>query len=593
MLLHQEKNLPSITQLLLSGKPSPARQFFGKPHSSLDPLASMLFHRDSVNGYPSLLSLFLQKDSSDSATTNSISFIESLLYGEAINDGPDISLMRLLLLGKPSIFDMLLDGEKEGKESVMRTMIKDENGDGLTIARKVLSSFDNHKGHRLALSRYMVGGELEGKSSMMRSLLAGETRKNQSSLLHLLLYRYTYEKKKKRRLLRMGSSFRKLPISRSSKSGMRNKIKEANKELDDRIEELDAEVEDEISMLRKSNATVVKKALDTDAEEQVVVSLDITTESEAGDPFSEEDSDSDGEEELFGEDGTDELKAAVANLMDDVEEEKGGVMRKRSLMQLMLFGSPSIFDLILDGELEGEDSIARLVLATSASFENGRLKLGGTLGANNKGVSLMRLMLAGEEEGGPGISFMRLLLLGEAENGFSILRLLLINETTAEPSIFRVMLTAFKGILTASRIKNKTDISRWKSNFKAIANSVISAQKKKKPLNFKDTVNQVIDTFSSGVGNFGELFKILRTIPQKGKEFERMWKRTLYKVAEELRNSAKRMQSSRSLWVKIAPKIASIAEDVGDQKWTKVVTKSTAISVDIGKLINRYRADSG
>mmetsp|Transcript_11546 Transcript_11546/g.13980 ORF Transcript_11546/g.13980 Transcript_11546/m.13980 type:complete len:266 (+) Transcript_11546:3-800(+) len=261
-------------------------------------------------------------------------------------------------------------------------------------------------------------------------------------------------------------------------------------------------------------------------------------------------------------------------------------------MQLMLYGKPSIFDLILDGELEGEDSIARLVLATSATFENGRLKLGGTLDANNKGVSLMRLMLAGEEEGGPGISFMRLLLMGEAENGFSILRLLLINETTSEPSIFRVMLTAFKGMLTASRIQNKTDISRWKSNLKSIANTVISAQKKKKPLSFKDTVNQVMDTFSSGVGNFNDLFKILRTIPQKGKEFEALWKKTLYRVAEEIRNSGKRMKSTRSPWPKIAPKIASIAQDIGNQKWTRVVAKSTAISVDIGKLVNRYQARS-
>lgn len=282
--------------------------------------------------------------------------------------------------------------------------------------------------------------------------------------------------------------------------------------------------------------------------------------------------------------GTGERGDFDFELNDALEEgREHELWRKKSLLEVLMTGDPSIMDLFLDGELTGEDSLARLVLGTSATFKDGRIVLGGSITSRSRGMSLFRMMVFGEEDGGPGISLMRLLLLGEQDNGFSVLRLLLMNETTDEPSILRVLLTMLKTILVASK-QRKGDITKWKSNVKQILKTITSSQKKKRGRLVKDVVGRVTDLLSTGLVNYQELVNMIKTVASRDREMERIWKAQFLKVAHEIELSGQRTTKSRH-WPAVARKWSKLAEDIAYQRWTNVIAGFLNVGFDLGKLL--------
>ena len=490
------------------------------------------------NGYPSILQLVLERVY-DADGNRLPSIIDYVLRGERKENGEAISLLRLMLIGKPyCIFDKFLEGEIEGKTSLMRMMMEDKRMNGLSITRRVLSHFENAKGHRRALLSYFLLGEEAGRPSVMRSMvsvsdviclvsfliasyftfrkIAAEARTDLPSLLSLLMHRYEYKSRRaRRRLVRMGSS----RVIRG------NSTRQAG---------------------RKAPKNEVR------VEEDLAI---------AGG-------------------GEVDFNFQINDAMDEGLETE--LWRKKSLLEVLMTGDPSIFDLFLDGELTGEDSLARMVLGTSATFKDGRIVLGETLTSENHGMSLFRMMVFGEEEGGPGMSLMRLLLLGEQDNGFSVLRLLLMNETTDEPSILRVLLTMLKTILVASK-QRKGDITKWKSNVKQILKTITSSQKKKGGV-VKNVVGRVSDVLATGLVNYQELVNLIQRVAGRDKEMERIWKAQFLKVAHEIELSGQRTTNSRH-WPGIARKWSKLSKDIAYQRWTKVIAGFLNVGFDLGKLL--------
>lgn len=119
------------------------------------------------------MQLVLERDY-DLEGNRSPSVIDYALRGERKENGEDsMSLLRLMLIGKPySIFDKFLEGEVEGKTSLMRLMVEDKRNNGLSITRRVLTTFENAKGHRRAVASYFLMGEEEGRTSIFRSMVS-------------------------------------------------------------------------------------------------------------------------------------------------------------------------------------------------------------------------------------------------------------------------------------------------------------------------------------------------------------------------------------------------------------------------------------
>jgi len=428
----EDRRRRSIGQLYLEGRVSVARKFFGRRRSGLPPLINLFFQKDPVNGFPPLARLLTVRDKFEGKEFPSI--LECVLAGEERGD----SLSRLLFSGQPSIMDMYLEGEVQGKKSILRRFMEDRGGHGLSILRMMFTSFDNHKGHRQALSTYVFGAGESEKPSILRLMLSADARPDsQMSLMRLLMY-----KKKK---------------------------------------------------------------------------------------------------------------------------------HQKSLLELMTAGSPSIIDLFFQGELTGEDSLARLVLGTSVEFRDNVLHLGAALKPGNaNGVSLMHLMLLGEEDNGPGISFMRLFLFGEHEDGVSVLRLLLYNENSIaanEPSILRVMITVVKAMLIAAKTRpSQFGNGEWLDNVRKVGAMILSSQKTGKPVTMKEQLDRFIGAINKQGNDLQSLMSVLQNINKSGKEFREQWRRQFLRVARELELAGERA-SDDSVWARMAPKWKKIAEAIARQQW--------------------------
>lgn len=169
-----QRDIPSIVQLMMEqerGRKSVARLFLENRKNGMKPLYELLFERDQENGYPSIMQLVFERDH-DLQGNNFPSIIDSALMGERGEIPGSSSLLRLMLLGRPkSIFHLFLDGEAEGKGSLMRMMVEDKKSNGLSITRRILTNFENAKGHRPAVATYFLLGEEIGRSSIFRLMV--------------------------------------------------------------------------------------------------------------------------------------------------------------------------------------------------------------------------------------------------------------------------------------------------------------------------------------------------------------------------------------------------------------------------------------
>jgi len=481
-----DKSVLSIQQLMLVGKPSVTRQFFGKSGSKLKPLFKILFENDAINGFPSLTRLLTVRDSIDDVVQPSV--IEAVLLGEqylglnssTIDDKSEdlelearfsptprvTSLLRLLLTGQDNLLSLLMKGEREGNGSILRNLVTDRYGDGLSLSRMATTNFENHLGHRPALSTYIFGGESSGRASLLRRMIAAEERPSQLSLLRLMLMAPS---KTKPSLLRTGSSFRK----------------------------------------KNKNKTKIRLPL----------------------------------------------------------------------LEIMTISKPSVADLFFQGEMKGEDSLARLLFGTSVDYVDGKLSLGGKLKQGGTGVTLMELAMVGEEEGGPGFSFIRLLLVGEEDNGFSILRLLLTNESDSdEPSMLRMLLTVLKTVLVASKVRPRHfKNGEWKGQFQNVQDALFDSQKDGTTLS--GAIAKVKEVLSPAAAseNFASFLSIMRSIPKRGKEFEDMWKSQWLRIAREVTAAGERAKLN-SFWNKNASKWATVADHMAHQRWTQIASEIALMS---------------
>eukprot|EP00514_Thraustochytrium_sp_LLF1b_P011816 CAMPEP_0184560286 /NCGR_PEP_ID=MMETSP0199_2-20130426/46857_1 /TAXON_ID=1112570 /ORGANISM="Thraustochytrium sp., Strain LLF1b" /LENGTH=841 /DNA_ID=CAMNT_0026957587 /DNA_START=276 /DNA_END=2801 /DNA_ORIENTATION=- len=567
----------SIIQMMLMGSPSVMRQFFGKRGSKRQSLIQLVFDRDLDHGYPSLIHLLTLHDTLDGVEHPSV--MEAGLQGEqwlAFGGGPSkrlslglvadvdecdeeedeeeddeeyeakdevqvkasgvdeakdtkgtahteekrflssierkrtnksekreetrtiskvttnnekrkppLSLIRLCLMGKPSILNLLLEGENEGKDSIFRRIVEDKTKTGRSIARMALSQYKNHRGHCPALATYIFGGERFGRPSLLRLLLEGELREGQSSVLRLMLHRFD-TKGRPTQLFRPSSSF-----------NIKRRTSDARK-------------------------------------------LSITSPKSQG--------------------------------------------RKRSILDLLTAGSPSIADLFFKGELENEDSLARLMFGTCVDFSQGYLRLSETLQADSEnGISLMQWLLVGEEDGGPGLSFLRLLMFGEEEEGLSLMRLLLMQEKVNEPSLLRILMAALKAILIAAKTRpSQLRNGEWRTLLDKLGKTFSTSRQEG-----SSTVQEHLSRLAESLNPNGEqmklLLSVLKTIPNRGKEFQHQWKVQWLRVANEIQAGSRRAKSG-SPWRKLGPAWFTIAEDLAHQRWSQLAESWAKLAAEAGVL---------
>ncbi|GBG32302.1 Griffithsin [Hondaea fermentalgiana] len=536
----------SIAQLLLLGNPSVTRQFIGTKASPHTPLARMLFEGDQVNGYPSLTHLLTLRDSFDGVEYPSV--LESALQfedlqrngNEAVN--APMSLLRLMLQGKPSIFDYMLEGEREGRVSILRRMVADRTGTGISISRMIMTSFENHKGHRPALSTYIFGSESGSQGSILRLMLAAERSSQRPSIMRLLFLK-TQPRKRRRRLFRRKGSTK---SSQTPHPG-------------EDLEEIEEVLSDDTS----------------DAGEAAEDFVDDDDEGEEEDEDDEDDSQGSREGDAGAAAVTAYfVKAAQRGELDPApthRELRRGKVPPRSLIDLLTAGTPSISDLFFEGELGGEDSLARLMLGTSVDFSSGYIRLGAALGAGNQdGVSLMQTLLAGEEDGSHGISIMRLLLLGEEDTGISVLRLLLTKESATDPSILRVLIVALKAILTTA----KTRPSHVREHLSRLKTALLGGKGGGK------SISEALNPVGSQIQ---ALLNVLRIVRKRGKDFQAMWKQQFLRVAREIELSGQRAPED-SLWRRMAPRWKRVAESIAAQRWSRLPRDLAMTTVSLNSL---------
>ncbi len=549
----------SLVQMMLQGSPSVARQFFGKSDSKLVPLFQLLFARDVVNGYPSVTHLLMQRDVVDGAERPSV--FEASLEGEQyigldlglgapklstgmragassrVDDGQPggegqgkeegeeeqddedneasatapLSLLRLMLLNQPPLLGLMLEGEREGKESILRRFVEDKDSKGASQARMVLTRIQDHRENKPALSSYLFGGEERGRPSILRLMIAGEERgnKEQLSLMRLLFFKYQPKARK-------GGS--------SGSSGSSSPQQSPQQSPQEKLAAIQAPPQGP------------------------------SPERPLGSP----------ERPL----GSAPLALGKA---------------RRSLIDYMTAGKPSIADLFFQGELEGEDSLARLMLGTCVDFKDGYLRLGATLKAGNEnGVSLFQWMLLGEEAGGPGISFLRMFLYGEEEHGESILRLLLLNEGTNEPSLLRILITALKALLVASKTRpHQLRNGEWKATADKMLKAVTSSQKE------GGSVFAQIERIVEGLNPNGEqlamLISVLREVPKRGSEFQALWRRQWLRVADEVDRASKRAKKG-SAWRTMGPMWRRMAEHLAEQRWAGLAAEFALLASNVNTI---------
>ncbi len=570
----------SLVQMFLQGSPSVGRQFFGKSDSTLVPLFQLLFARDVVNGYPSVTHLLMQRDVVDGAERPSV--FEASLEGEQyvglelglgapklstgmraaassrVDDaqgqgqgqgqgqpGGDkeeqeeleeeapatapLSLLRLMLLNQPPLLGLLLEGEREGKESILRRFVEDKDKDkkGASQARMVLTRIQDHRENKPALSSYLFGGEERGRPSILRLLVAGEERgnKEQLSLMRLLFFKYQPKARK-------GGSAPASCAPSSSSSGSSPEQEHSQEKL----AVIQAPPQGQPSPSPSPSPSPTPSPKPSPSPERALSSAPLS------------------------------LGKA-----------------RRSLIDYMTAGKPSIADLFFQGELSGEDSLARLMLGTCVDFKDGYLRLGATLKAGNEnGVSLFQWMLLGEEAGGPGISFLRMFLYGEEDHGESILRLLLLNEGTNEPSLLRVLITALKALLAASKTRpHQLRNGEWKVTAEKMLKAVTSSQKE------GGSVFAQIERIVEGLNPNGEqlvmLISVLREVPKRGSEFQGLWRRQWLRVADEVGRASKRANKG-SAWRTMGPMWHRMAEHLAEQRWAGLAAEFALLASNVNTI---------
>ena len=295
----------------------------------------------------------------------------------------------------------------------------------------------------------------------------------------------------------------------------------------------------------------------------------------------------------------------------------------RTLLDLFTSGTPSIMDIMLKGEESSEEtSLARIMLGTTFTIENGQVVMGSMLGDISskpsiysrsslpdnsdseekqkerirkqlrKGMTIAKASMLGEEDGGPGISFMRVLLLGE-EQGVSVLRLLLTGEKNGDVSPLRIIFTGLYTAFVAARAvessskelqrdglyeiaKNPT---KWKDAISKITQTVIQSvnETHQNTNSWKESFEKLIElgrkqVFQSTEAwqeNVAFLWTAFARVRSMGPEFAKVWKKQWIVVGKEIRLTGERVRKE-SVWKNLAPHFADLCDSIADQQWQKV-----------------------
>lgn len=282
---------------------------------------------------------------------------------------------------------------------------------------------------------------------------------------------------------------------------------------------------------------------------------------------------------------------SILRLMAETKYLSDTVVRdKKSILQIILDGDPSLEDVLLEGELNSDESLVRLFLGFNIDVVDDKLSF--YVDYTNKrsssdSLGLLSFFLLGEENGGPGISILRLLLLGEEKKGFSIMRLLLVNEEEGLPSLARIALVATKIFLLG--LKQRKTYSKWGENLTKMTELFTKSQQKSLDETIKTLFGSFLSSVQQNCSSYPEVFAIIKSIPSRGKQFGENWKSAFEEVAELLDSVQERVQETDSIWKKIAPFLSKLSRDVGHMRWIAVVRSLPMLLSNLGLLVKSYR----
>jgi hypothetical protein len=298
----------------------------------------------------------------------------------------------------------------------------------------------------------------------------------------------------------------------------------------------------------------------------------------------------------------------------------------KSLMDLLTSGKPSLMDILLKGEESAlETSLARQMLGTTFTIENGRVKMGNMLGSTSKslahpnqivstismaaagtadingqdqlrkrlqrGMTIAKACMLGEEDGGPGLSMMRVLLLGE-EQGTSVLRLLLTGEESGDVSPLRIMVTGMHAAFVAAQVAVDStkeieqegllelakNPSKWGEALQRITKAVVESVNESHQENgsWKESFEKLIELGKKQLQNtdawqenIAFLWTAFARVRSMGPEFAKQWKKQWLIIAKEIRLTGNRVREG-SNWKILAPSFAQLVETIAEQQWQKV-----------------------
>ena len=314
----------------------------------------------------------------------------------------------------------------------------------------------------------------------------------------------------------------------------------------------------------------------------------------------------------------------------------------KSLLDLLTCGQPSLMDLLLKGEETAQEtSLGRLMLGTTFTIQNGRLVMGSALGSSSsnapppaalvsrltmpdddenkssetdhlrkrleRGLTMSKAFMLGEEDGGPGISFMRVLLMGE-EQGLSVLRLLLTGEESNEVSPLRIIFTGLhtvfvvaqvaadssKQMQTESLLDIATQPKKWGDALQMITRAVVDSVNESHQVggSWRDSFDKLIELGRTRLRsrdawqqNIAFLYTAFARVRSMGPEFAKTWKKQWTIVSKEIRLTGQRVRPE-SAWKQLAPVIAVLTESIAEQHWQKVF-------VDVAHIIQAVEVAAG
>ncbi|KAH9259019.1 hypothetical protein BASA81_002639 [Batrachochytrium salamandrivorans] len=306
-----------------------------------------------------------------------------------------------------------------------------------------------------------------------------------------------------------------------------------------------------------------------------------------------------------------------------LETEKGAP----ALISLLTMNAPcSLLDVMMEGEDSAmEQSLARLMLGTTFTIQNGRIRMGKLLGQQgdgeeeglekpklDRGLTVAKLCMLGEEDGGPGISIMRMVLLGEEKDGQSILRLLLTGEAMGEVSPLRILFTGMHAALVGANAvwgEMDTDLvdlalhpAQWLSVLQAVKHTVAETIVNDQAANmsWKESFDGLIalgkqrayQHTANWRTNLAFLHTAFARIKSMGPEFAKVWTVRWLAVANEVRLTGERMGNPQSTWKQLAPEVAALVEAVAEQRWQVVIVSTAKLVQHVEKLLGGQQRTS-